>query len=66
MLFDYCQRRMDEKEFFIRKAIGWALREYSYHNPTAVKKFLVRFEKQLSGLSYREGAKQLRKLGLIE
>ena len=32
-LYDYCLRRADETEFFIRKAIGWALREYSYKNP---------------------------------
>ncbi len=65
-LFEYCQRCMGEKEFFIRKAIGWALREYSYHNPEAVKKFLHEQEKDLSGLSYREGAKRLKKLGLIK
>ena len=29
-LFHYCEQRMGEKEFFIRKAIGWALRQYSY------------------------------------
>jgi len=39
-LFDYCRRCASSKEFFIRKAIGWSLREYSRINPDAVKKFV--------------------------
>ncbi|MEM7167725.1 MAG: DNA alkylation repair protein [Planctomycetota bacterium] len=62
-LFRYCTKRADETEFFIRKAIGWALRQYSYAAPDAVAEYLTKKQKQLSGLSYREGAKQLRKIG---
>ncbi len=62
-LFSYCLKRADEKEFFIRKAIGWALREYSYANPEAVHKFIVKNQDRLSGLSVREGSKQLVKAG---
>jgi 3-methyladenine DNA glycosylase AlkD len=65
-LFDYCLRRADEKEFFIRKAIGWALRDYSYAEPARVKAFLQKHEGRLSGLSFREGAKQLRRQGLLD
>ena len=43
------------KEFFIRKAIGWALREYSKTNPAWVKEFINKNE--LSSLSTREGMK---------
>lgn len=64
-LFGHCLRRAGETEFFIRKAIGWALRDYSYTEPAAVRDFLVAHREQLSGLSYREGAKQLRRAGLI-
>lgn len=64
-LFSYCLARADEKEFFIRKAIGWALREYSYADPIAVKKFLLKNRKRLSNLSFREGAKQLVKSGAM-
>jgi len=46
-----------EKEFFIRKAIGWALREYSKTNPAAVKQFIETNVTLLSGLSLREGSK---------
>ena len=35
-LFDFCLRRAGEAEFFIRKAIGWALRQYSHVAPLAV------------------------------
>lgn len=59
MLFDFCRRRAHEKEFFIRKAIGWALREYARVNPEAVRQFLRVNEAGLSGLSRREAAKHL-------
>ena len=35
--FRYCLANAEEKEFFIRKAIGWALREYAKTNPDAVR-----------------------------
>lgn len=58
-LFAYCLSRADEKEFFIRKAIGWALREYAYAEPNRVRSFLKRHKSQLSGLTFREAAKHL-------
>jgi 3-methyladenine DNA glycosylase AlkD len=65
-LFAHCLRRAQEKEFFIRKAIGWALRQYSYAEPAAVRRFLVSHRGRLSGLSYREGAKRLVRAGLLD
>ena len=56
-LFAYCLRRAPDTEFFIRKAIGWALREYGKTNPAAVKRFVKRNEAVLSGLSKREALK---------
>lgn len=47
----------DSKEFFIRKAIGWALREYSKTDPGFVIRFVQNHE--LSGLSQREAMKWL-------
>ena len=58
-LFDYCLRRAGEKEFFIRKAIGWALRSHASTNPKAVKSFLSKHRDRLSPLSVREGGKHL-------
>lgn len=62
-LFSYCLQLADEKEFFIRKAIGWALRQYSYTEPDAVRRFLVENKSRLSALSFKEGSKQLDRLG---
>ncbi len=53
-LFRYCKLRAHEQEFFIRKAIGWALREYSKVDPEAVRAFVAVHEGGLSGLSKRE------------
>ena len=64
-LAGHCLRRAHESEFFIRKAIGWALREYSKTNPNAVRRFLLDHRDRLSGLSYREGAKHLTRAGLM-
>lgn len=59
MLFDCCKALMHEKEFFIRKAIGWALRQYSKVRPEPVKRFIDVHRAYLSGLSIREGSKYL-------
>lgn len=53
-LFDYCLQRADENEFFIRKVIGWTLREYKRTNPQAVEDFVVENENKLSNLSKKE------------
>jgi len=52
----------DDDEFFIKKAIGWALREYSKHNPQEVKQFIKTTD--LKPLSTREGIKYINKNNL--
>jgi 3-methyladenine DNA glycosylase AlkD len=49
----------DSQEFFIRKAIGWALREYSKTNPVWVSQFVTK--NKLSNLSVREALKRINK-----
>jgi 3-methyladenine DNA glycosylase AlkD len=56
-LFDYADRRASDTEFFIRKAIGWALRQYARTDPDAVRRFVATHE--LSGLTRREALKHL-------
>lgn len=58
-LFDYCLRRAGEREFFVRKAIGWALRQYAYTAPDAVARFVEAHRDALSGLTVREARKHL-------
>lgn len=50
---------LPEKEFFIRKAIGWVLRDVSRKRPELTYRFLLAHREQLSGLTLREGAKHL-------
>ncbi|MBK9271835.1 MAG: DNA alkylation repair protein [Saprospiraceae bacterium] len=47
------------KEFFVRKAAGWALRQYSKTNPNAVQEFIQ--SHQLHPLTVREGLKWIRR-----
>jgi 3-methyladenine DNA glycosylase AlkD len=56
-LFSYCQITMSEQEFFIRKAIGWALRQYSKVQAHEVRKFIDEHRSSLSKLSYAEASK---------
>jgi 3-methyladenine DNA glycosylase AlkD len=58
-LFAYCAKRAGDEEFFIRKAIGWALREYTKTDEAAVHAFLAAHDAELSGLSKREAVKWL-------
>ncbi|HEX7642874.1 MAG TPA: DNA alkylation repair protein [Burkholderiaceae bacterium] len=58
-LFRYCLRCAGDKEFFIRKAIGWALRQYARSAPEAVRAFVDQYGGKLSPLSLREATKHL-------
>jgi len=56
-LFGYAQALAHEEDFFIRKAIGWALRDYARWQPDAVAEFVEIHRSQLSNLSVREALK---------
>ena len=45
--------------FFIRKAIGWTLREMSVKDPESVAEFLKKNKNKMSGLSFKEGSRKL-------
>lgn len=47
------------KEFFHRKAAGWALRQYARTNPEWVHEFVMKHQSQLSGLTIREALKNI-------
>ena len=59
LLFDTIRQLRGGKEFFINKALGWALRQYSKYNPGAVGEFIETEKATLSGLTIREGSKYL-------
>ena len=50
---------MGEKEFFIRKAIGWVLRDTSKRRPQLVFDFVQKYGSQMSGLTYKEATRRL-------
>ena len=57
LLFSLCKELSGHTDFFIRKAIGWSLREYSKWNPVAVLEFVG--SQTLSPLSRREALKRI-------
>ena len=52
-----CEKHKNSNEFFIQKAIGWALREYAKTNPEAVKKYVN--NTNLKPLSTKEALKNI-------
>ena len=50
---------LSDGEFFINKAIGWALRDYSKVNPEWVRKFIEKNRSKMANLSLREASKYL-------
>ncbi|HMA60294.1 MAG TPA: DNA alkylation repair protein [Halanaerobiales bacterium] len=59
LLFSNIKRLKEIDEFFIQKAIGWSLREYSRTAPKKVEEFIN--NNKLSNLSSREGMKVIKK-----
>ena len=57
LLFSECVKHSQSKEFFIQKAIGWALREYGNVNPTLVINFVNNTD--LKPLSRKEAIRKL-------
>lgn len=57
LLKSECEKHKNSNEFFIQKAIGWALREYAKTNPQAVKIFVI--NTNLKPLSKKEALKNI-------
>jgi 3-methyladenine DNA glycosylase AlkD len=58
LMCELIKENLGSDEFFINKAIGWALRQYAHTNPLPVKKF-VEATKELDPLSRREALKNI-------
>lgn len=50
---------LESSEFFINKAIGWSLRDYSKVNPDWVRNFIEKYKNRMAPLSVKEGSKYL-------
>jgi len=57
LLKSECEKHKNSKEFFIQKAIGWALREYAKNNPDAVRNYVN--QANLKPLSAKEALKNI-------
>ena len=53
------KNNLEQTEFFINKAIGWALRDYSKTNPEWVKSFIEKNKENMAKLSIKEASKYL-------
>jgi len=59
LLTKIIMNKLDSREFFINKAIGWSLRQYAWTNPDWVAAFVREHEAVLSTLSKREATKHI-------
>jgi 3-methyladenine DNA glycosylase AlkD len=60
LLYDCIEPSLDDTQFFMRKAIGWALRQHAWVDPREVKRYVKENRARLSGLSIREALKNVR------
>jgi len=59
LLYACIEPSLDSREFFLRKAIGWALRSYAWTDPREVERYVRANERRLSPLSRREALKNV-------
>jgi 3-methyladenine DNA glycosylase AlkD len=59
LLYACIEPSLPSKEFFLRKAIGWALRQYAWTDPREIRRYVREHEAELSGLSRREALKNI-------
>jgi 3-methyladenine DNA glycosylase AlkD len=59
LLYACIEPSLDSREFFLRKAIGWALRQYAWTDPAEVARYVRAHESRLSPLSRREALKNI-------
>ena len=59
LLYACIEPSLGSKEFFLRKAIGWALRQHAWTDATEVRRYVERNRERLSALSIREALKNI-------
>jgi 3-methyladenine DNA glycosylase AlkD len=64
LLAEVIDANLDDRDFFLRKAIGWALRQHAYVDPGWVRTFVADRSDRLSPLSRREALKHLVDVGV--
>lgn len=64
LLYACIKPSLDSEEFFLQKAIGWALRSYAWHDIGEVNRYVKQNQNKLSPLSQREALKNRDKLSI--
>jgi 3-methyladenine DNA glycosylase AlkD len=59
LLYACIEPNLGSKAFFVRKAIGWALRQYAWTDPREVRRYVRANRARLSGLSIREALRNV-------
>lgn len=59
LLYACIEPSLESREFFLQKAIGWALRQYAWTDGTEIRNYVRLNRDRLSGLSYREALKNI-------
>ena len=59
LLYDCIEPNLTHQDFFIRKAIGWSLRQYAWTDPKEVRRYVKANRDRLSPLSVREALKNI-------
>jgi 3-methyladenine DNA glycosylase AlkD len=59
LLYANIKPNLADRDFFIRKAIGWSLRQYAWTDPDEIARYVREHEARLSGLSRREALKNI-------
>jgi 3-methyladenine DNA glycosylase AlkD len=59
LLYACIEPSLGSREFFLQKAIGWALRQHAWTDPTEIKKYVRQNRARLSALSCREALKNI-------
>ena len=59
LLYSNIKPNLADRDFFIRKAIGWSLRQYAWTDPDEIARYVREHEARLSGLSRREALKNI-------
>jgi 3-methyladenine DNA glycosylase AlkD len=59
LLYACIEPSLASREFFLQKAIGWALRQYAWTDANEIKKYVRKHRDRLSALSYREAMKNI-------
>jgi len=61
LLYTCIEPSLESREFFLQKAIGWALRQYAWTDSAEIRRYVERNRTRMSALSCREALKNIQR-----